>query len=411
MNSIQASPFTQLPDPIVAQIFSYLPVDEAVFNSSRVCRRFWLLQKNIIEQLEINGSTPLHHAAQANSVKKIEFLVARGANLELYNIEKQTPLLLTFLNKQWRTFRLLVALGANINVFDKNGDAPIHLSIRQRCDDSFRMAILSHANLNLKNVHGKTPLHVATNENQIGVVKRLLELGADPEISDNRIIKPLDAAAMSRFQPIIETFLASPWYVDENLLSDETLQRITRVIEYRLVEGYICDSTYASGKTHLQWSIIGKNHDLTRKLLHKNVNPNTPDSKGFCPLHYAAQIGESESIEALIDARCEINATLPDGRTALHLAIQSGKFLAANLLIEKGADIEAADTKKQTPLHYVAIHYSKPFEQELVMLAKNLIRRGAKPNLQDIHLKTPADYIVDAPKLSYQLQPSSCELM
>lgn len=71
-----------------------------------------------------------------------------------------------------------------------------------------------------------------------------------------------------------------------------------------------------------------------------------------------------------------------DRRTLLHQVVANGQKAEAELLLRKGADIDAMDKYGQTPLHYAAAQGSK----ELVEL---LIRRGADHRLLDCNGQTP----------------------
>lgn len=58
----------------------------------------------------------------------------------------------------------------------------------------------------------------------------------------------------------------------------------------------------------------------------------------------------------------QINETFTDGQTALHKAILGGHKIAIELLVERGANINAKEKiRNMTPLHYMAIIDSSSF--------------------------------------------------
>ena len=62
---------------------------------------------------------------------------------------------------------------------------------------------------------------------------------------------------------------------------------------------------------------------------------------GRTPLHLAAMGGRLEASHLLLDSGAEVNAATPDGETPLHLATMLGFMNVTEPLIERGADIHA----------------------------------------------------------------------
>lgn len=93
------------------------------------------------------------------------------------------------------------------------------------------------------------------------------------------------------------------------------------------------------------------------------------------PLHLAADAGHSAVIEVLLRGKANLQATNRTGSTALHLAIQKGRWEAFKLLLDKGADPDALDSRGVTP----ALITSSPKFGEVT-------RSSAQPH-------TPVDYL------------------
>lgn len=74
----------------------------------------------------------------------------------------------------------------------------------------------------------------------------------------------------------------------------------------------------------------------------------------------AARIGRDDVIKLLLDLGTPVNAASASGESALHAAVWSDSVPTAQLLIERGADVNACDLKFDgTPLGW-AIHLGKP---------------------------------------------------
>jgi ankyrin repeat protein len=84
------------------------------------------------------------------------------------------------------------------------------------------------------------------------------------------------------------------------------------------------------------------------------------------------------------------------GATPLHIAIEKKHNSVAKALIEGGADIDAPDNEKRTPLHYL---YVCSFGNEAI--AKLLIEKGADVNARDAAGRTPVSLAFNNPNLNF----------
>ena len=73
-------------------------------------------------------------------------------------------------------------------------------------------------------------------------------------------------------------------------------------------------------------------------------------SKGYTPLHAAAQNNRISAISVLIAAGAEINAKDNRGDTPLHVAAQNNRISAISVLIAAGAEVNAKNKNRNTPL-------------------------------------------------------------
>jgi surface polysaccharide O-acyltransferase-like enzyme len=79
--------------------------------------------------------------------------------------------------------------------------------------------------------------------------------------------------------------------------------------------------------------------------------------RGFSstPLHRAALTGRAEAIELLIRRGADVNARDRDGGTALHTASFLGHEKGVHELVENGADVNVANTRGETPLGLASV--------------------------------------------------------
>ena len=107
---------------------------------------------------------------------------------------------------------------------------------------------------------------------------------------------------------------------------------------------------------------------------------------GETPLHFAALFGRKEVAELLIAKGADVNAKdAVVGFTPLHRAAYHGRKEVAELLIAKGADVNAKDKYGGTPLSNAA---QLIYHKETIEL---LIAKGADVNAKDDDGDTPLD--------------------
>nr|XP_036574436.1 uncharacterized protein CTRU02_15619 [Colletotrichum truncatum]KAF6780867.1 hypothetical protein CTRU02_15619 [Colletotrichum truncatum] len=116
----------------------------------------------------------------------------------------------------------------------------------------------------------------------------------------------------------------------------------------------------------------------TAKLLLSSNVPMPPfeDSFETALVHMAIEGCHSEMARLLIEAKCDLNATVNNGKTALHLAAYYGRVDVIQSLLATGADINARDSMGTTPLQ-MALFGGNP------QAAKALLEAGADASLGD----------------------------
>ncbi|EFJ17578.1 hypothetical protein SELMODRAFT_114584 [Selaginella moellendorffii] len=79
---------------------------------------------------------------------------------------------------------------------------------------------------------------------------------------------------------------------------------------------------------------------------------NFPDSDGRTALHWASDRGHLGLVELLLSRGAKLQAKDKEGQTALHYACVCEQEMVAKFLISKGADLQARDAEGSTPLNY-----------------------------------------------------------
>ena len=129
------------------------------------------------------------------------------------------------------------------------------------------------------------------------------------------------------------------------------------------------------------------------------------DDYGMAPLHWAARAGSMQCAEILLDRGAPVNALNKGRRTPLQLAAEADQAEMIRLLARNGAQLDTQDGKGRTPLHRATC-------EGCVAAAKVLLRLGADPTVANKRGKTAleiarkdARYLRDA--LRAKIEPAS----
>lgn len=135
------------------------------------------------------------------------------------------------------------------------------------------------------------------------------------------------------------------------------------------------------GQTALWWAANQGCLPLVKELLKRGADINAPDHYGGTPLTTAASSGHLEVVRYLVEQGADLHAKLttdfgdgiPDGRNALHLAVNKGHVAVAEYLLAAGCDPNEVCGRGFTPLMVAAMN-------NLYEMADMLLAHGADVN-------------------------------
>ena len=226
------------------------------------------------------------------------------------------------------TVRALVKAKADSNSAEPDGTTALHWAVQRGDLAMADLLIKSGANVGAANRYGVTPLSLAATNANVGLVERLLAAGADPNsaLPDGETV--LMTASRAGSADVVKALVAKGANV-------------------RAREG-------RKGQTPLMWAAAENNVAVIRTLIEAGADIHERSTGGsFTPYLFAVRAGHVEAARALIDAGADVNQAMPDGTSALVLAVMNAHYEMAGALLDKGADPNA-DKQGWTALHQIA---------------------------------------------------------
>ncbi len=346
---------------------SVTPLHAAAIGGQKEVAEFLLSKGALVNADSANlvGRTPLHCAAVAveGSKEVAELLIGKGAEIDAKNKGGNTPLFDAASVANTDTARLLIAHGADVNARGWYNLTPLHRAALAHGDKDLVLLLLDHgADVNAEGYTWKwTPLDDAVRGGHRDVAKLLIEKGARTSDLDLVLFWACTQGDKELAELIIrmganvnsETWGHAPamqaiWSGYTTATKPADVPRLVGVLELLLEHG-----ADPNAKDRWDWSLLHYacqgEFDLAKLLLDRGANPNGVENElGLRPLHWAAENGRTAVVELLIGRGADVNATDNRGRTALSYAEDLGDKDISGRPRKPPLTAEAKAAKKET---------------------------------------------------------------
>ena len=330
------------------------------------------------------GETPLMAAARGGHLEAVERLLARGADVNAAEQERQqTALMWAVAQQHPAVVRVLVAQGAELHARTAVWDQLENTAGNTNTTGNFRMA---HG--------GSTPLLFAASRGDVDTARALVDAGADVNDTAASGTSALVVAAHGGHGPLAIYLLEQGAHSNAREAGYTALHAAVLRSEVELVDALLAHG--ADPNAVLEHGTPGRRFSADYSLRHQLIGSNA--------FWLAAKYGEPEILRTLAEHGADPIATPDSGMSALQAAmgITSGTenrrnrvvpppdridqeqltLELARITLDLGVDVNAADRRGDTALHY-AVRQS--FESVIELLAA----RGADLNVKNRRDQTP----------------------
>jgi len=416
---------------VAAHAESRSPLADAVERGDSAAAAALLKEGAVVGAPQADGMTALHWAVYHDDVELTRSLIANGADVETATRYGVTPLSLACLNGNEAIVTLLLEKGVDADTALPGGESALMTAARTGRLGAVQALLAHGADVNARELRGQTALMWAAAEGNIEVIDALLEAEADSRITldsgftafffairEGRteavqrllatgldVNEPLRPAAMRKVDypgpsPLTLAVINGHFETAAALLeagadpNDQfagysALHAITWV--RKPIRGDGDPPPQGSGKlTSLDCVrlLVAHGADVNARLARGESGRGRFTTTGSTPFVLAARASDVTLLRLLMELGADSTLTNSDGTTALLAAAGVGALgdgdeaagteaeavETVQLLLDKGADVNAVDDHGETAMHGAA-YQSRP---EVVAL---LAERGADVNI------------------------------
>ncbi|XP_078075331.1 CARD- and ANK-domain containing inflammasome adapter protein [Mustelus asterias] len=332
---------------------------------------------NDVNGTNASNETLLHIAAAHGHVTIIEYLLNKGAKVEVRDNKRQSPLHRAAVEGHLGAAKMLLQAGAHIYALDKESRSPLQLAAENSHFSMVKLMLKEEARNHKRK---KSFLHMAALRDESKLARIILQYGAPVDAKDEKNRTPLFHAISQGHLNTVKVLLEAGAKVNIDLIhaafdsNDQFLMKLILEHASEINSTVLVNALFKAVQKNL-YRTVGI-------IIEQGIDINTRNGMQYTPLLLAAELGHVESVNILINKGARLDERTPNMDSALHLAVQTGSLSVAKLLIDMGMDANIIGSGNQTPLHVAS------FQNQRLMI-ETLIAGGSKVNAVTKEAVTP----------------------
>ena len=354
-----------------------------------------------VNEQDLFGNTPLHYAAQRGSLVSCLYLLDKGADVNVKNIEGHNPFCVAAIHKH---NHLAVTL------LSKNCEWNLKLKIYsfKKRQDVYKKVLEHLAGLGQTTVDTNVMQSFILNELQTENTEAAKQ---DAKYNQVQELSVFQWAIRNNWQGLAYMLLSKGFEIGEAVFTSIQEQKFnytfTLLTRSEETKPYLFVNEKGDTIVHLiclkaeevETDLLNK---IFRVLLKKGLGLDQTNKLGHNSMHCAAICGSITMISLLLERGVSPHTKDSEGRTPMMIATQHHNLEALKKFFEMTQNHQEVDKEGMTIIHHLCKMHQR-YDDDTILAALKLFSSKVDIESRDKNGKTPLFYMLEAPRFAKSL--------